>query len=125
MSYAQHAGLANPKCQLYMLFYYIGPASVEFKLRCRGRRGKKGRIRDAKCGNNTESGNHQYSNGQYNTGTSYGATNNNQYDINGVHDEYEEIIDDERSWPKRHLLLKASAIALFDIFAQSMTYTGE
>mmetsp|Transcript_22347 Transcript_22347/g.32478 ORF Transcript_22347/g.32478 Transcript_22347/m.32478 type:complete len:384 (+) Transcript_22347:99-1250(+) len=28
MSLAKDAGLANPKCQLYMLFYYIGPACV-------------------------------------------------------------------------------------------------
>jgi len=30
MSLAKYAGLANPKCQLYMLFYYLGPASVTF-----------------------------------------------------------------------------------------------
>jgi drug/metabolite transporter (DMT)-like permease len=28
MSLTKFAGLANPKCQLYMLFYYIGPAST-------------------------------------------------------------------------------------------------
>lgn len=32
MSIAKEAGLADPTCQLYMLFYYMGPASVIFPL---------------------------------------------------------------------------------------------
>jgi len=32
MTLAKEAGLANPNCQLYMLFYYLGPASVVFML---------------------------------------------------------------------------------------------
>ena len=34
MVYAKQAGLANPKCQLYMLFYYIGPALVALQMKC-------------------------------------------------------------------------------------------
>lgn len=32
MTLCKDAGLADPNCQLYMLFYYLGPASVGFKL---------------------------------------------------------------------------------------------
>jgi drug/metabolite transporter (DMT)-like permease len=32
MTLCKEAGLADPKCQLYMLFYYFGPASVTFLL---------------------------------------------------------------------------------------------
>ena len=32
MTLCQDAGLADPQCQLYMLFYYLGPASVGLKL---------------------------------------------------------------------------------------------
>ena len=32
VSIAKNAGLANPSCQLYMLFYYLGPALVVFTL---------------------------------------------------------------------------------------------
>ncbi len=39
-------------------------------------------------------------------------------------DDDDDDDDDERSWPTRRLLIKASCIALFDIFAQSMVYTG-
>mmetsp|Transcript_25473 Transcript_25473/g.54809 ORF Transcript_25473/g.54809 Transcript_25473/m.54809 type:complete len:322 (+) Transcript_25473:173-1138(+) len=157
MSYAQHAGLANPRCQLYMLFYYIGPASVAFTMRCRRRRishEKKDHLNedanggtnnhDTKCTNHDEqqflsSGNSNNDGNSNNiqscsneqctgNGTSYGATafhnhgnNNNEVIDDGY--EYEKE-DEERSWPSQSLLVKTSSIALFDIFAQSMTYTG-
>ena len=40
MSIAKNAGLANPSCQLYMLFYYLGPALVVFTL-CGGESSQK------------------------------------------------------------------------------------
>ena len=79
MAYAKHAGLGEPRCQLYMLFYYVGPAAVALSLR----RGGEG---------------------------------NNSRDRGG---------DEQRAWPSRSLLIRAAGIAAFDIFAQSMTYTGE
>ena len=58
------------------------------------------------------------------------------YDVDATHcddceedeygdDEYDDEYDDgERSWPSRPMLMKASSIAFFDIFAQSMVYAG-
>ena len=54
------------------------------------------------------------------------------YDVDATHcddceeDEYgdDEYDDGERSWPSRPMLMKASSIAFFDIFAQSMVYAG-
>jgi drug/metabolite transporter (DMT)-like permease len=85
MAYAQQAGLANPKCQLYMLFYYIGPALVATQM---------------KCQSSSSSSNQQIKNTKFTTH------------------------DGERLWPSKVIILKASGIALFDIFAQSMVYTG-
>lgn len=129
MAYAHHTGLANARCQLYMLFYYIGPASVAFSLSCPRRRSSAKKKGQSKCTDtkNTTTANDSNDMQQliYNGGasTSYGSTSV----ITNNHDggEY-DIEDEERVWPSsRSLILKASAIALFDIFAQSMTYTGE
>lgn len=65
MTLLKNAGVANSSCQLYMLFYYLGPASIIFSLH------KKG-----------------------------------------------------EEWPAKEALLKATGIALFDIVAASMNYTG-
>lgn len=136
MSYAQHAGLADPRCQLYMLFYYIGPASVAFTLRRRRHRVSHKKMEQSNEENCTSSNDHDpepdakctksdeeqllSNGGNINNDTSYGATSY-KHD-----DEYEyEMEDQERIWPSKSLLVKASAIALFDIFAQSMVYTGE
>jgi hypothetical protein len=134
MAYAQHAGLANPSCQLYMLFYYIGPALAGFTLRCRGRNYGCGEKGGGKIGS-TRTMSSSTANNYY-----YGATTwDNEKDIVGNSDCSmddkdipalcnDDIIvdeeDEERLWPSRPLIIKASSIALFDIFAQSMVYTG-
>ena len=144
MSYAQHAGLANPRCQLYMLFYYIGPASVAFSLHC-GRRSHtqerrstvttaaaaSGAMQEATCTTHEEGDFATHNNNlpQRNT-VSYGATAtpiapHSSVNHNNNVDAGHEQGDPERAWPSRSLLVRASGIAAFDIFAQSMTYTGE
>lgn len=101
---------------------------VAFTLRCRSR--------------NYSSGKRNGDGSNYN-GASYGATSillqskksnaaldddsRGSKEVDGaIYYDYEEDYDDdgERSWPPRPLLIKASAIAVFDIFAQSMVYTG-
>ena len=120
MAYAQQAGLANPKCQLYMLFYYIGPALVATKMKCR--RSSSSSYRKQECSSNDNNNN---------TASYYGTTAHSSSDISkdevysecfGEEDDNED--DEERLWPSKPLLIKASCIALFDIFAQSMCYTG-
>ena len=66
MSLAKDAGLADPKCQLYMLFYYLGPASLIFSL----------------------------------------------------------MLSKDTIWPSRKALSKAACIAVFDLIAQALNYTG-
>lgn len=142
MAYASHAGLANPKCQLYMLFYYIGPASVAFTLRCRRRtKQKKEETKNDSMQqllSNDSNGNDvaQNNNGQCSNSTSYGATSkpiiphnhngNNSSSISHVDDDYEwDKQEEDRIWPSsKPLICKGIAIALFDILAQSMCYTG-
>jgi hypothetical protein len=63
MTVCKNAGLADPSCQLYMLFYYLGPATVIFSI------------------------------------------------LNV-------------QWPSTRTILKAVGIALFDIVATSLNYTG-
>ena len=67
MTLCKQAGLADPECQLYMLFYYFGPASVIFGL---------------------------------------------------------NVWEPHVPWPSKRTIFKASGIALFDICATSMNYTG-
>lgn len=67
MTVVKNAGLADPMCQLYMLFYYLGPALVAFTL----------------C------------------------------------DRKEGFI-----FPDSETLIRTSAIAIFDIFGQTLNYTG-
>ena len=152
MAYAHHAGLADPRCQLYMLFYYIGPASVAVTMRRRRRRRRiataSATDKDTEKDDDLLGGvsiNNGYSAGTITgtTASSYGATmiynesetvtvatsNNGNVSSEGSqvnYDGYEyEMDDEERYWPSQPLLIKASSIALFDIFAQSMTFTGE
>jgi drug/metabolite transporter (DMT)-like permease len=61
MTVAKEAGVADPRAQLYMFFYYLGPASVALSV---------------------------------------------------------------KQWPSRHNIGKTCAIALFDLTAQAMNYTG-
>jgi drug/metabolite transporter (DMT)-like permease len=72
MTLLRRVGVADPTCQLYMLFYYFGPAAAIFTI--------------PTCGNNT----------------TRGGTN----------------------WPPLKTISKACCIALFDIVAQTMNYTG-
>ena len=188
MVLAKHAGLADPRCQLYMMFYYLGPASVAFTLRRRHRRRKcctlssgsgkqkeeqssqsihlltqqfhldelSANMSSTKCrsqkhvdgashdvshygtisksifpaddvieeGDNSSPGSHGKN---YATNRDLNAKNHYNYDCNYGDDEACEYTIEEKEWlwPPRSLLIKAAAIAVFDIFAQSMTYTGE
>jgi len=101
MSWASQAGLADPKCQLYMLFYYIGPALVALTMRRRPakRRESLALRRDAGL-----------------CASHYGSTQSAL--------SFGEEEDDGSFWPSANLALKAAGIAFFDIFAQSLTYTG-
>lgn len=65
MTICKQAGLADPSCQLYMVFYYLGPASVIFSFACH-----------------------------------------------------------RQVWPSKRTISKACGIALFDIGATTMNYTG-
>ena len=65
MTMLKGAGLADPTCQLYMLFYYMGPASVSFS-----------------------------------------------------------FLSSNIARPPLSLVVKASIIALWDLCAQAMNYTG-
>ena len=67
MTLCKNAGIADPRCQLYMVFYYLGPASVIFSFIGRQQQ---------------------------------------------VH------------WPSSRTILKGCGIALFDIAATAMNYTG-
>lgn len=141
MAYAQHAGLANPSCQLYMLFYYIGPALAGFTLRCGGRNDggcDGGRSRHRGSGTRTISSSTK---NYYDYGATTSTSQNMEKDIldgNNCCIDVKDVVvldvddtvdidedDDERLWPSRPLVIKASLIALFDIFAQSMVYTGK
>jgi drug/metabolite transporter (DMT)-like permease len=111
MAYASHSGLANPKCQLYMLFYYIGPSLAAFTLRCSPRKHKQ--ISDSSMQQLLSNDDRKK---QYNAqdDAALNAPSQNQNDMD----------EEAEHWPSRTLLLKASGIAIFDIFAQSMVYTG-
>jgi hypothetical protein len=161
------------------LFYYIGPASVAFALRRRGRRPKSGKNRNGSVDGedrgvddeNDESDTIlllRDDDDDASSSSCYGATssstammpllprrrksddgrsndaawaaavrddathhrddeeNDDDYDDYYEYDEYDYYHDVERYyyWPSRPLLYKASCIAFFDIFAQSMVYAG-
>lgn len=98
MAYAKHAGLANPSCQLYMLFYYLGPASVAITLR------RSRKITHMKS-----------------TQVEYGSISS-MADV--VLEEFGTAADD-RLWPNYSQIRFASFVAIWDIGAQSMVYAGE
>lgn len=129
MAYAKHAGLANPRCQLYMLFYYIGPASVGLTLRRRGgRRGNRQKSssekKDEVSGESSSIGHVSGVWGlQSGNLESYGTNNEGSAKENEF-DDYDSEDDDESTWPPMALVFHAASIAVFDIFAQSMCYTG-
>ncbi len=118
MAYASHAGLANPKAQLYMLFYYIGPALAAFSLRCR-------------CSNKKAKANEETTQLLSKKLQTKRYSNNNTQDDASINISSSSLIqndgdaeEEEEHWPSTVLLTKASGIAIFDIFAQSMVYTG-
>ena len=167
------------------LFYYIGPASVAFALRRRGRRPKSGKNRNGSVDGEDRGVDDEHDesgtilllrddddgdgdDGDASSSSCYGATssstammpllprrrksddgpsndaasaaavrddathhrddeeNDDKYDEYDEYDEYDYCHDVERYyyWPSRPLLYKASCIAFFDIFAQSMVYAG-
>ena len=168
------------------LFYYIGPASVAFALRRRGRRPKSGKNRNGSVDGEDRGVDDEHDesgtilllrddddgddgdDGDASSSSCYGATssstammpllprrrksddgpsndaasaaavrddathhrddeeNDDDYDEYDEYDEYDYYHDVERYnyWPSRPLLYKASCIAFFDIFAQSMVYAG-
>ena len=110
MAYASHAGLANPKCQLYMLFYYIGPALAGFTIRCSPRKQKSDRSMQQLLSEDDQK-------------QRYNSQDDNSFDVSSRMPK--DIAEEEEHWPTNTtLLIKASGIAIFDIFAQSMVYTG-
>ena len=96
MAYAKHAGLADPSCQLYMLFYYLGPSFVAITLK---------RSRNIEPAKNV---------------SEYGSLSLGDV----VVEEYGTATDD-RLWPNYNQIKFASFVALWDIGAQSMVYAGE
>mmetsp|Transcript_13879 Transcript_13879/g.28060 ORF Transcript_13879/g.28060 Transcript_13879/m.28060 type:complete len:428 (+) Transcript_13879:325-1608(+) len=88
MTVASRAGVADPRAQLYMLFYYAGPASVGLTLRRRKRLVSSSAEAEA-------------------------AAERDRSDTS-----------DERYWPSLPTIARAASIAVLDIVAQSMNYTG-
>ena len=117
MAYASHAGLANPKAQLYMLFYYIGPALAAFSLRCRcsHKKTKANEEMTQLLSNDMQTKRYSNNNTQHDASINISSSSMIQNDGNAEEQEH---------WPSNILLTKASGIAIFDIFAQSMVYAG-
>ena len=111
MAYASHAGLADPKCQLYMLFYYIGPALAV--IRCSSRKKLKSVEEPFHNKHTSDSSMQQLI-----------SHDDRKKRYNSQDDASCSVDAEEEHWPSKNLLLKASGIAIFDIFAQSMVYTG-
>ena len=84
MTVAGKVGVTDPRAQLYMLFYYAGPASVGLTLRRR----------------------------QSQTSVTENAK------------QVPTAAEDERYWPSLPTILRAASIAVLDVFAQSLNYTG-
>eukprot|EP00804_Cyclotella_cryptica_P013666 CCRYP_018783-RC/>CCRYP_018783-RC protein AED:0.17 eAED:0.17 QI:168/1/1/1/0/0/2/1123/174 len=104
MAYAKHAGLGDSTCQLYMLFYYLGPATVALTLR----RSPKTTLPKYELDESRKESNH------------YGSLTIADFMV----EEYGTCLDD-RIWPSSSQIKFASFIATWDIFAQSMVYAGK
>ena len=87
MTVAGKVGVTDPRAQLYMLFYYAGPASVGLTLRRRHRQPQTA-----------------------------SATEDEK--------QVPTSTEDERYWPSLPTILRAASIAVLDVFAQSLNYTG-
>ena len=123
MAYASHAGLANPKCQLYMFFYYIGPALTAFTLRCSRKERRKSdeelTRKQTSDGSTEQLLSHDDHKKRYNA--------QDDASLDNVPPSFKLInvdLEQEEHWPRGILLMKACGIAIFDIFAQSMVYAG-
>lgn len=139
MILAKEHGLANPTCQLYMLFYYIGPTLVIFTLKQRPRSHCRSSSNSSSCKlleeerkcvvNAGGDGNWKVQDGE---GTSYSSimilpdtTQISTNDNDNIGDDDTTNDTNERYWPSSpQLLYNASYIAIFDIVAQSLVYTG-
>lgn len=96
MALCKNAGLADSKAQLYMLFYYAGPTFLLLTLLPPGCCSCCSRLVTTTLGRKP----------------GYETSNN-------------DVVDDEhRIRPSTMAILKACTIALFDITAQSLNYTG-
>lgn len=89
MTVAGQTGVANPRAQLYMLFYYAGPASVGLTL--------TGRKTTALVSPSAET-------------------------LSSAEERDGET--NEKYWPSFQTIARAASIAVLDIVAQSMNYTG-
>lgn len=98
MTLVKSSGLGDPSCQVYMLFYYIGPAFVTFSLCCQPRPITK-----------------------INTSTRSARSTSS---IGGNPHEHGDDSSASAGSNTFSLVLKACSIAVIDIFAQSMNYTG-
>ena len=102
MTVCKNAGLAaDSKAQLYMLFYYAGPTFLLLTLLPSRRRSVTERKTDLDTRNSNNN-----------------TTDNSSDDGDGDND------DEYRIRPSTRAILKACLIALFDIAAQSLNYTG-
>jgi drug/metabolite transporter (DMT)-like permease len=97
MTLVKGAGLGDPTCQVYMLFYYIGPAMVTFSLCCQ---------RPTKT---AYTSNHD-------------SVDSSTSDIGRGDSESNPAIQHTSQFPS--LITKASCIAVVDVIAQTMNYTG-
>ena len=87
MTVASRTGVADPRAQLYMLFYYAGPASVGLTLRRR-----KTQLAEA------------------------------AEEQDSVRSDI--AAEEKYYWPSLQTIARAASIAVLDIIAQSMNYTG-
>jgi len=116
MTLCRMAGLANSSSQLYMLFYYLGPALVIIPLLMVtpvGSNGKRQRkitttkvpwIESTTVDEEEEEDNNGDEIDKDGTGTSFFV--------------------DQQEWPSSRTILRGCGIAVFDICSQTMNYTG-
>jgi len=107
MTLVKESGLGDPMCQLYMLFYYLGPALVSFTLCIPSSSSRS----VPSVTSSTLSVSSSSSPSSSISPSVQSSNNNNNNNNNSV-------------WPKRHILIKSAGIASIDIVAQAMNYTG-
>jgi len=102
MTLCKHAGLANSSAQLYMFFYYLGPAMLVFTLQTQSRNDDEDDDATAKEPTN----------------------NTNTNDTTMQQQRQQQQQQQQQHYPSRNMILKATVIAAFDICAQGLNYTG-